>query len=103
MIYTEPDKLFAISGKDSLTGDVIVKIVNAYGNEMPVNISLNHGVVNSSTAKLITLSSINLSDENSFDESKKFVPVNAAVQANKNQLSLTLKSYSINILRAKID
>lgn len=101
MSYTEPDKLFAISGKDSASGDVIIKIVNAYGKEMPVDIDLQNVSFVQSTVKLITLSAPSLTDENSFENPVKFVPVSTLIQINKNQPLLTVKPYSINVLRIK--
>ena len=67
MSYTEPDKLFAIAGKDNANGNIIVKVVNAYGNEVPVNIDLQHASATLSKVKLITLSAPSLTDENSFE------------------------------------
>lgn len=99
MTYTEPNKLFSISGKDEKSGDIIVKVVNAYGNEVPVTIQLKEAVTNSPTAQLITLSSLSLTDENSYEHPVQYVPVNKKIQTTATGLSLELRPYSINILR----
>ena len=100
MTYTEPDKLFAISGKDSASGDVIMKIVNAYSSETPVNIQLQNE--NVSSAKMITLLSPNLSDENSFETPEKFIPVETSLSGIAgNNFTLQVKPYSINVIRLK--
>lgn len=101
MTYTEPDKLFAISGKDENNGDIIVKIVNGYGSEIPVDIDFKNGDFKSSNILLITLSSPSLTDENSFDEPEKYIPVTKQLPGGANKISLQLKPYSINILRIK--
>ena len=100
MTYTEPDKLFAIAGKDITSGDVIVKIVNAYSSETPVDIELQHTSGNRGKTKLITLSAPSLTDENSFAHPQQFVPVSSTISSSKgNHLSLTVKPYSINVVR----
>ncbi len=99
MTYTEPNKLFGIAGKDTATGEMIVKIVNAYGYEMPVNIDLQNVSANVSTAEIITLSTPSLTDENSFEHPAQFVPVSKTLPVEKNNFSLVVKPYSINVVR----
>jgi alpha-L-arabinofuranosidase len=100
MVYTEPDKLFAISGKDSATGDLIMKIVNAYNTATPVTVQLQHE--NVSSAKMTSLSSPNLADENSFETPGKFVPVTTILTGIAgNNFTLQVKPYSINVIRLK--
>ncbi|MFT4154246.1 alpha-L-arabinofuranosidase C-terminal domain-containing protein [Parafilimonas sp.] len=102
MVYTEPEKLFAISGKDSLTGDIIVKVVNAYSNEVPVNINIENTSANKPSATITTLAAPQLTDENSFDTPQKFIPVTTALQGIvNNNFALQAKPYSINIIRLK--
>jgi alpha-N-arabinofuranosidase len=100
MTYTEPNKLFVIAGKDSATGDIIVKIVNAYGNEVPVNINLLNGKNISGQSILTTLSASALTDENTFEYPTRYIPVTTKPNAsNGDHIDLKLKPYSINILR----
>ncbi|HEX5152473.1 MAG TPA: alpha-L-arabinofuranosidase C-terminal domain-containing protein [Parafilimonas sp.] len=100
MTYTEPDKLFAISGKDSANGDVIMKIVNAYSTETPVAVQLQNE--NVASAKMITLSSPNLTDENSFEAPEKFIPAETSLPGiDGNNFTLRMKPYSINVIRLK--
>ncbi len=80
MSYSEPDKLFAISGKDEKNGDIIIKIVNAYKTQMPVNIKLQKSNGKISNGYLSTLSSASLTDENSFEHPKQYVPENTRHQ-----------------------
>jgi alpha-L-arabinofuranosidase len=101
MTYTEPDKLFAISGKDESNGDIIVKIVNAYGNEMSANIDFKNDGFKSSNILLTTLSAPSLTDENTFYEPEKYIPVTKQLPGVASKFSLQLKPYSINIVRLK--
>ena len=102
MTYTEPDKLFAISGKDESNGDIIVKIVNAYVSEMPVDIDFKNDDFKSSNILLTTLSSPSLTDENTFDEPEKYIPLTKQLSGVTKKFSLQLKPYSVNIVRLKI-
>ena len=99
MSYMNSDKLFAVSGKDTTSGDVIVKIVNAYDFEMPVIINLQHDFSVQSAAKFTVLSAPDLTDENSFEHPKQFIPVSTSVIKENNSLPLYLKPYSINVVR----
>ena len=79
---------------------MIIKIVNAYGSEVAVTIQLQNE--NVSSAKMITLSSPNLTDENSFDTPEKFIPVETALPGIAgNNFTLQVKPYSINVIRLK--
>ena len=98
MTYTEPDKLFAISGKDEKNGDIIIKVVNGYSTEMPVNIDLQHLSSAGSTVKIITLSAPLLTDENSFEHPQQFIP-HTVSKTSGERLSLTLNRHSINVIR----
>ncbi|HEY5405815.1 MAG TPA: alpha-L-arabinofuranosidase C-terminal domain-containing protein [Ginsengibacter sp.] len=100
MTYTEPGKLFAISGKDEKTDDIIIKIVNAYGSKMPVNIDLQNASTTTS-AKLISLSAPHLTDENSFEHPENYIPVTKQLSNIANKFTLQLLPYSINIVRLK--
>ncbi len=99
MTYTEPDKLFAISGKDERAGDIIIKVVNGYSAAMPVNIDLQHSSAVQSSAKIINLSAPSLTDENSFEHPQQFIPTTSNSKTTGNNMSLTVKPFSINIIR----
>jgi alpha-L-arabinofuranosidase len=101
MTYTEPDKLFAISGKAENDGDIIIKIVNAYSKEVPIDIDFKNDDFKSSKMSLITLSAPSLTDENSFDEPEKYIPATKQLPGVANKFSLQLKPYSINIVRLR--
>jgi alpha-L-arabinofuranosidase len=101
MNFTEPDKLFSIAGKDEKTGDIIVKLVNAYAEELPVDIKVDNNPGLQPLAEKITLSAPSLTNENSFADPVKFLPVEHIMNANENGISFPAKPYSINIIRLK--
>ena len=99
MTYTEPNKLFSIAGTDEKNGDIIVKVVNAYGNPIPTKIKLTGATTVSKTAELTTLSSPSLTDENSYEHPMQYVPESSKIETDADGASLQLKPYSINVLR----
>ncbi|MBS1746784.1 MAG: DUF1080 domain-containing protein [Bacteroidetes bacterium] len=101
MSYTEPDKFFAISGKDETSGDIIVKMVNAYNNEMPVQIDFKNIVSLQPNAEIVTLSAPHLTDENSFQQPTQYVPEKKSIYLNSKNPAFKIKPYSINVLRIK--
>jgi alpha-L-arabinofuranosidase len=98
LTYTEPQKLFAIAGKDQKNGDVIVKLVNAYGNAVPATIKLDETFFNSSKATLTTLSAPGLQLENSYQDPARYTPVSEKM-AWPADGTILVKPYSINVLR----
>ncbi len=101
MSYTEPDKFFTISGKDESSGDIIVKIVNAYSNVIPVQIDLKNIVSLQPNAEIVTLSAPHLTDENSFQQPTQYVPEKKSIYLNSTNPTVKIKPYSINVLRIK--
>jgi alpha-L-arabinofuranosidase len=100
MTYGEPDKLFAIAGKDDMSNSAIIKVVNAYDKPMPVDILLQHTATSGTIAKIVTLSAPSLSDENSFATPAKFIPHtgNLPLQTGSNKISTTVQPFSINVI-----
>lgn len=99
MTYTEPEKMFAIASKDEKSGDLIVKVVNAYATEVPMDIKLNSGSLAGKSALLTTLSARSLTAENSYEYPKNYLPVTQEIQWLAGEEMFRLKPYSINILR----
>jgi alpha-L-arabinofuranosidase len=93
MSYKEPAKVFAISGRDERTGDIIVKVVNAGSTECNTSIETDAGI--SKTAILTTLKADKETAENSFEKPIGYIPVQQHVQTNK----VTLAPYSVNVIR----
>jgi len=101
MGYKEPDKIFAISGRDEKTGDLLIKMVNAAG--MPCNTTLQ--IAGSARidkeALLTTLSADGENAENSFEHPAGTIPVSSLLHHAANEFELILPPYSVNVLRLK--
>lgn len=98
MRYTEPDKLFAIAGKEK-NGEGIVKIVNAY-SEPVITTLLGWPAAKGATQLL--LSAPVLTAENSLSKPAQYKPMASDIAPGKGQpLTVTLQPYSINIIRIK--
>lgn len=99
MSYSEPSRLFAIAGKDTATGGIIIKLVNAYSETVPAHINIQNAPGFKNRAEWLTLSAPSAEAENSFDHPKAFVPVKTAVAAGSGGLSLKVPPHSINVIR----
>jgi alpha-N-arabinofuranosidase len=99
MSYKEPQQFFSIAGKDELTGDVIIKAVNASGYPCQTSISLTGTSSIQPTADLITLQADSPDAENSFKEPEKYIPHTQKIGGVKSSFEISFKPYSINVLR----
>jgi alpha-L-arabinofuranosidase len=98
MTYTPPPVFFAIAGKDSATGDIIIKTVNAGAEPYTAQIDLNNAPKLQPKATLITLSAPNGEVENSFDK-EIYKPVVSSITGIN---SVTFKPWSINVIRIPV-
>jgi alpha-L-arabinofuranosidase len=96
MTYTPPPTFFAMAGKDSTTGDIIIKTVNAGAEPYTTTITLDNSQHIQPQATLITLQAPNGEAENSFAQPKQYVPVTTTITGIN---TVTFKPYSINVLR----
>ncbi|HLZ89155.1 MAG TPA: alpha-L-arabinofuranosidase C-terminal domain-containing protein, partial [Puia sp.] len=99
MTYKQPDRLFAISGRDEKTGDIIVKMVNTGGTPVTTAIQIAGNSRTDNKAILTTLAAERENAENSFEYPTAHIPVQS--EDNSNALQLSLKPYSVNVLRIK--
>ncbi|MHA4806629.1 alpha-L-arabinofuranosidase C-terminal domain-containing protein [Flavitalea flava] len=101
MTYTEPEKFFALAGKNEKTGDLIVKVVN--GSDIPyqVNWRLNGTSDLSSEGELTVLQSETAGAENSFRFPKKYVPEKRRVTGVGSNFETTVPPFSISVLMLK--
>jgi alpha-L-arabinofuranosidase len=101
MSYTPPPTFFTIAGKDSTTGEIIIKAVNAGAEPVNTTINLENATRVQSTATLITLSAPDGEAENSMAQPKQYIPVTTPVTGTSKSFELTFKPYSINVLRIR--
>ncbi|WP_301929663.1 alpha-L-arabinofuranosidase C-terminal domain-containing protein [Ferruginibacter sp.] len=99
MTYKEPQQFFSIAGKDSITGDIIIKAVNASANPYQTSISLTGVTALQSIGELISLRADSPEAENSFAEPTKYIPQTQTVGGITSFFEISFKPYSINVLR----
>jgi alpha-N-arabinofuranosidase len=86
--------------RDSMTGEIIIKLVNPTSIAESLNIQINGVKSVDSKATAMTLSG-NPEDTNSMDEPKKVVPVTTTVRDVKPNFIYTLPPNSIVVLKLK--
>lgn len=97
---TGQDQLYASAVIDKEKDEVVVKLVNTSANEKEVELSLK-GVRINSDATMLVLQDNDLQAENSFENPTKISPESENVEADNDEVEVTLKPYSVNILRLK--
>ena len=101
MTYTEPNKIFALAGRDEKNGDIIIKIVNATAGFSDIDFTISGLKHTVSSATLAMLSSIDGNDENSFTMPKQFIPVSKIINLPGNSFHYKFNPFSISVLRIK--
>lgn len=91
---------FAIAGYEESSGEVIVKLVNGEETVRTAKINLNGGSLKP-VGRAITLSAASPTDENSFEEPHKIIPVESKVRVTSPSFDYDLKPNSFTILRFK--
>lgn len=98
---TGQNNLFASAVKDVNTKEVIVKLVNTSATAQDVSIDLK-GSKLASKGTLITLTSANLEDENSFANPKKISPTEREFKLKGDKAKTSLPAYSVSVLKLKM-
>ena len=96
--YPRIDTVLAIAGRDDRTGEVIVKAINTGPDAAAMTFDFGAARL-AQTGTLTTMASANPTDENSFDEPRKIVPVTTTVSGLGPTFTRTLPPYSLTILR----
>jgi alpha-N-arabinofuranosidase len=91
-------KLFYSATINTAEKQLYLKLVNASSDPQPVQIALP-GAQPKAMVKLIQLSSPDTQTTNSIDDPNRLVPVESPVHDVSNNFSLTLPSYSIQVLQ----
>jgi len=96
------DSLYAAACIDTVSHDLIVKIVNASAKEQTNTLSLEGIKKLAAQAKLTVLQSDNLYSVNSFAEPQKIAPKESVVAIKGKMINLVAAPYSFSILRVKM-
>lgn len=97
----QPNAMYAVFGSDPKSKEWILKVVNAADHPIEAAINLKGISKISSSARLITLTSANLDDENSFDELEKIHPHEEAIAIPGASFPRIFPASSVSILRLK--
>jgi alpha-L-arabinofuranosidase len=91
--------VFSTASYDEKSGDVIVKIVNTTPEANQTNINLNN--YNAKSAKLISLSSLKGTNENSIENPTNVYPMERLLSPEAGKVSFEVPAYSLCIVRIK--
>lgn len=97
----ESRKLFALAGRDSASGELIVKAINL--GAQPVSGTVNLLGVNRAPAigRITVLKSAILADNNSLDDPTKVVPMESSFNPDGVRFAHEFPPYSLSVLRLK--
>lgn len=98
---TGQDGCFASATLDNNTHKLIIKIVNTSKLEQKADF-LVKGIITSSKGSLTVLQSDDLNSVNSMNEPLAVSPKNSEIEIKNDQVKLSLKPYSFNIIRVSL-
>lgn len=101
MTYQEPQKFFALAGRDEKNGDIILKVINMSGEPVKSDVNIGGTPAVSGQALLTYISADKPTVENSFAEPQKYKPQQQNIKVPANTFDMEWKPYSINVLRIK--
>jgi alpha-N-arabinofuranosidase len=85
--------------KNSRGGLLYLKIVNASGKVVPLNISLNGKEKIAARGEMIVLKSGDPDETNTIQEPRRIIPIQTKIDGIKNKFSRNIEPYSINIIQ----
>jgi alpha-N-arabinofuranosidase len=98
---TGQNNLYASAVKDVNTKELIVKLVNTAATAQEVTIDLK-GSKLESKGTVVTLTSANLTDENSFATPVKISPTTSEYKLKGDKAPMNLPPYSVTVLKLKL-
>jgi len=98
-VRTSPKSLFASAARDDKSGDVILKVVNAYFEPLTTKIELKGASSLTGSGKAVVLTSGNPLDENTLDDPTKVSPKTELLQFSGNVLTRSFPGNSLTVIR----
>ncbi|MNQ55088.1 Extracellular exo-alpha-L-arabinofuranosidase precursor [compost metagenome] len=98
---TGQNNLYASAVKDVNTKEIIIKLINTSSVAQDVSINFK-GTKLITDGTIITLTSPDLKDENTFADPKKISPKETKFKSEKEKVKLKLAAYSVNVLKLKM-
>lgn len=99
---TGQQNIYGSASLDSRTGELVFTIVNTGEDQASVNIKVAGIKKIKPKGKLLSLSQTNLSAYNTFEQPGVISPVEEEIDIKGKSFSLSLKRYSVNILRVGV-
>lgn len=97
----DQQKLFAVAGPETATGDVIIKAINSSAETIPATLNLRGVDRLSPQAQVTVLTSAALTDNNSLAEPTKVVPAESTINPTGPTFQHDFPPHSLTILRLK--
>jgi alpha-N-arabinofuranosidase len=91
--------MFYVATKDTKTGKIFLKVVNATGKPQQVDIELNGVVKLSAEGTLVVIKGDKPEDTNTIDNPDKIVPVTSVVKGLSKKFTRTFEPYSVSVLQ----
>jgi alpha-L-arabinofuranosidase len=96
------DHFFALAGRDDRNGEMVLKTINVSRNSVSGRVNLSGSSRFGGKARLITLSSERLTDNNSLDQPSKVAPVESTLETAGDHFSYQFPPNSLTIVRVPI-
>jgi alpha-L-arabinofuranosidase len=97
----EMEKRYAIAGIDTVTNEIVIKVVNAEPVAFRTSIKLEHAGDIEPKGRMITLSAKNKDEENSFKDPTKIYPQTEEYRGFSSDFKMEFKPWSLTVLRVK--
>jgi alpha-N-arabinofuranosidase len=91
--------MFYVATKDTKTGKIFLKVVNATGKPQQVDIELNGAVKLSSEGTLVVIKGDKPEDTNTIDDPEKIIPITSSVKGLSKKFTRTFDPYSVSVLQ----
>jgi alpha-N-arabinofuranosidase len=101
-LVPESDRFFALAGRDDRSGEMVLKAINISRTPVSGQVNLSGATRMAGKARLITLSSQRLADNNSLDQPAKVAPVYGALETAGDHFSYQFPPNSLTIVRVPI-
>ncbi len=98
---TGQNGIYASATVDDKTNELILKVVNVNDSEFTTNITAK-GVKKFKSKATLTEMSGNPKDVDTWNDSQKIVPADSEIKVKGNMIPLSLKPYSVNVIRVKM-
>jgi alpha-L-arabinofuranosidase len=95
------DTVLAIAGKEDVTGDLVVKVINSSSEPAAIALKVKAEARIAAEGRLTVLTSANPKDENSFAEPTRVAPVSRILSGVGSSFAHEFPPYSLSVIRLK--